>query len=333
MSFQNIFANGVLVDVDVHMWTGQRQLTPEDLGIKSEKLSKAFKLGKKALVPPEVIAKFRNIDYRARDLLIRNSFSFEFGSARFVPKKMFVDFSEKMDELKKEFNDLVNDFVEKYESYRLQMRAHYTQAAHNAYERLSQLHGFDKTRDEFINTFLDRVNSFYPDIESIRNKFSLEYVAFQMALPDLSQATIDDVAEEGAKVRMIEEAYQKMLTDRVHVYVDKLVAELRGKANTVLTTVASNLKAGKRFSKATMSMMKNMILEYRKMDIVGDSNFQHKLEEFEREFILPYDANKVRADKLLQERMHTALKSLINLGNDKEVIKQLAENYRNKVQL
>lgn len=333
MSFSNIFANGVLVDIDVHMWTGQKQLTPEDLGINSNNLSKAFKLGKKALVPPEVIGQFRHIDYKARQLLITNSFPFEFGNARFVPKKKFVEFSEKIEELQKEFNKLADEFIDKYPHYKIEMRKYYTQAAHSAYDRLSQIKGFDKTRDEFVNQFIARVDTFYPSQDKLREKFSLDYVAFQMALPDLSQATIDDIAEEGTKVKMIEQAYQKVLTDRVRGYVNKILDELRTKANDVLSLVAENIKNGKRFSEATISMLKNMISDYRKMDIIGDTSFQAKLDSFERDYLIPNDAKKVREDQALRQKIYEQVKILLEHANDKAVIESLAQNYRQKINL
>src|SRR5512136_339860 len=92
MSIKNIFANGVLVDINIRAWTGEKQLTADDLGINPDSLPSSFKLGRKCLIPPRIIEKFKNLDYRSRKELIRKSFEFPFGNARFLPKKSFEEF-------------------------------------------------------------------------------------------------------------------------------------------------------------------------------------------------------------------------------------------------
>jgi hypothetical protein len=62
MSIKNIFTNGILVDVNISGWTGEKQLTAEDLGIEKNKIPASFKLGKKALVPRVVLDKFTPYD-------------------------------------------------------------------------------------------------------------------------------------------------------------------------------------------------------------------------------------------------------------------------------
>ena len=97
MSFESVFTHGNLVDINVSAWTAERRLQKEDLGIEDEEISEAFTLGRKKLVPPDVIATFRHLDYRARHTLYKYSFPFEFGATRFVPKKAFIKFAEEME--------------------------------------------------------------------------------------------------------------------------------------------------------------------------------------------------------------------------------------------
>lgn len=62
----NIFRDGVLVTVNVSFWSGAKMLTAEDLGLNDNEIVDAFSLGRKMLVPKDIIRKFRAIDCRAR---------------------------------------------------------------------------------------------------------------------------------------------------------------------------------------------------------------------------------------------------------------------------
>jgi hypothetical protein len=83
---QNIYTDGVLTDVNVRYWTAAILLNAEDMGLKKADIVEAFKLGKKLLIPAEVIHEFRAIEGRARRVVEKNSFQFPIGNARFVPR-------------------------------------------------------------------------------------------------------------------------------------------------------------------------------------------------------------------------------------------------------
>jgi len=334
MSFQNIFTDGVLVDLDIRKWTGERSLQPEDLGLKKEQLPKTFRLGQKSLIPKEVIHNFTHIDYLARKLLTDMSFPFAFGNARFVPKKIFKEFVDELNKLSVHFQAQVTDLCDNYEKYKLEVRPDYVKAAHSAFARFSKFdEDFESDKDEFINAFLDRVDNFYPPVETLSRRFSLNYVVFQMAMPDLSQAGIEDVVSDAAKADLIKTTYQSALYDKVQDYVGTMVQELRDKASAVLTLVHNNIRDGKRISKATLNMIKNMVADYEKMNVVGDSNFYKKLEDFRKKFVDPYDAKHLRENNSIQKDMLVGLKDLVALATDKAAISAVAEAYKNKIQL
>jgi hypothetical protein len=334
MSFQNIFTDGVLVDLNIRKWTAERALQPEDLGLRKDQLPATFRLGQKSLVPPEVILNFNHIDYLARRLLTDMSFPFAFGNARFVPKKMFKKFTEEMEGLQVKFEGYIDDLILNYEKYKLSVRPEYVKAAHSAYERFSKFNkDFTQTKDSFINDFLERVSNFYPKVEDLRKKFSMSFVVFQMAMPDLSQASIDDVMSDASKSALIKATYQDALYERVNEYVDNLVKELRGKASTVLTTLNSNIKEGKRISEASLNMVKKMVEDYGRMDIVGDAYFYGMLCEFRNKYINPYSAKQMRDNPNLAKDMLPDLKELVAQANNSLGILAVSDAYRKKIQL
>ena len=129
----NIFKDGVLVDVNVCFWSGAKALTPDDLGLDPAKVTNAFKLGKKFLVPEEVIKSFRTIEGRARRVVEKNSFRFPIGNAYFVPRKKFAAVLDDLKMYQVQYNHLVDDLIENYDHYRQAMIPVYREAAETAF--------------------------------------------------------------------------------------------------------------------------------------------------------------------------------------------------------
>jgi hypothetical protein len=334
MSFQNIFTDGVLVDLNIRKWTAERALQPEDLGLRKDQLPATFHLGHKSLIPQEIIHSFTNIDYQARKLLTEMSFPFAFGNARFVPKKMFKEFTNELEKLQSKFLVMVEDLITNYEKYKLEVRPDYLKAAHSAYARFSKFNeDFEEDKNAFINAFLERVDSFYPDVTTLRNRFSINFVVFQMAMPDLSQAGIDDVVSEAGKAELIKSTYQEALYEKVQEYVGSLVGELRGKASTVLTLVRNNIRDGKKISEATLNMIKKMVDDYGRMDIIGDRIFYERLCSFRKKYIDPYNAKHLRSNTNLQKEMLPELIELVEIATNSTGIAAVADAYRQKIKL
>jgi hypothetical protein len=332
MQLDTVFTEGALVDIDISTGSFERRLQPEDLGLDPQKLSKAFKLGSKSLMPIEIISEFKHHDYKARSLLTQMSFSFPFGGARFIPKKTLVDFAERIESIIVAFNKSVTKLVDNYEKYKLQMRKHYVEAANEAYDRLTQMHGLQADKTEFINGFLERVDKFYPNVSDIPKKFNMDYQVFQVALPDLSQASYEDMATESQKVKMLEDAYRTKIYRKINEFVNSLVSELRSKAEKVLKCVEAGFDNNRKYTEATHRMLKDMIENYGSLNIVNDKGFQDELESYKTRF-LGNDAKTIRGNPDLRKQMLEALKSLTKRVLDQSEIQQLAEAYRTKIKV
>lgn len=334
MAFHNIFTDGILIDIDVSKWTAEKALQAEDLGIRKEQLPKTFRLGHKALIPMEKISEFCHLDYMVRKHLTDHSFPFAFGNARFVPKKRFMDFMEGFEKIKSSFEAAVKDLCDNYESYKLKVRPDYVKAAHEAYSRMKKFNkDFDEDKDKFINSFLERVDSFYPPAEDIRGKFSMIAVPHQMAMPDLSQATVDDVVSDSNKAELIKSTYQSALYDKIQSYVDDIVGDLRTRAEKVLSILRNNIKQGKRITTASLNTIKKLVEEYENMNIIGDNKFYNELVSFRTRRIDPFTAKQVMASKKLQKEIVEELNGLLSKACNNAEIAAVADAYKKKIQL
>jgi archaellum component FlaC len=356
MSIKNIFSNGVLIDVNISAWTGEKQLTADDLGIDPEKLPASFKLGKKSLIPTATIQKFRHLDYLARKTLENKSYKFPFGSARFIPKKIFDEFNTEFETLKNNYMALVSDLVTNYDSYKRQMRTEFISAAKEAYERLTKLNNIEDqilcipriekdangkdvtvmkevTQDQYINEFLERIERCYPKVESLSRRFSMDFVAFQMELPDLTEATIDDVAEEHEKINLLQEAFQKKMRKEMESYAENIVRENRDRANDIIQTMTANIKNKKRFTETTYNMVLNMINTFISLNITDDIKLEQALMNFKIKYLDGFSSKQIRESTTMQIDMLKDLTQINTIIQDASEIQALAESYRTKIKM
>jgi hypothetical protein len=337
MSFQKIFTDGNLVDVDVSIWTAMRKLTPEDLGLNENDFSNTISLGSKKLIPAEAITKLKRYESRTRNMLIDYSFPFAFGGARFIPKKKFLQFAQKMELLIQDFNLEADNLVKHYASYKIHMRQEYTELATRAYKRKFKLDRKSiegrgrKSLNVFIDNFLSRIEECYPHEDDIRSKFRISYTVYKVDLPDLSQAKMDDIIEEDEKYKIMEEVYRENLQRQVNDFVKDTTYRLRGRAEKVLTRLHKILTTDGKISEATMTSIRNMVDDYACMNFVEDDDFTALLQRFQEKWIDPYTAKKILTDKNLKKRIVIHLDTLIKHVNDKAKINWLIQKYQRKI--
>ena len=334
MSIKNIFANGILVDICICAWTAEKQLTAEDLGINPEKLPRSFKLGKKALIPPQIIAKFKHMDYVGRHLLNTLSFPFPFGNARFLPKKLFTKFNDEFDQLKLEWDAAVVDLVQNYATYKRDMQADFISAAKEAYERIQKIQGACSIpQDEFINQFLSRVEKLYPRPDTIFNRFDISFSVYQMEIPDLTEATISDIAEENDKIRLLQETFQKKMIKEMESYAEKLVKENRDRVTVALECLKEALDGKKKYTDKTAHVIENMVNDFLNLDIVDDTRLKKALIAFKAKWIDGNTSAIIRNKTALQKEMLNELTIISNIIMDAAEIKALADGYREKIKI
>jgi hypothetical protein len=333
MSISNAFTLGVMIDIYIGAWTAEKQLTAEDLGIPKDRIPKSFKLGSKPLIPPENIAKFKQLDGLARRLLDSMSFPFVFGNARFMPKKNIVEFDAKFQAIKADYEKLVDDLTLNFDKYKFAMRTDFIAAAKSAHERLCQIVGFTTPLDQYVNEFIARIEKQYPKTDDIRGKYSMTYTAFQMELPDLAEASIDDVSEEGQKIRLLQEAYQKKMRKQMEDYAETLVKSNRDQAKKVIDTLSASLAKGGRFTSATYDMIENMVSKFMRLNITNDVLLETSLVAFKNKFLDNNTAEQIRKNKNIQKEMLADLIVLNKIIEDVGQISALTKAYQDKIKV
>jgi hypothetical protein len=329
---QEVFRKGCLIDLDVGVWPAERKLQPEDLGLSKGEVPDTFSLGHKRLIPAEATSKIRRVENLGRITVTRYSFPFPFGGARFVPRTQLQECTDQLDGIISTFNAVADSIVADYDKHRLSMRAEFTQAAHAAFHRRMLLCGnMDVGEDEYVNEFLKRIDSVYPSAVDLRRKYHMEYVVFQVELPDLTRATYADIVEDAAKIDLMRRAYEQSIRQRVESFAETVVVNMREGANDVLGRAIKTMKFGKRPTKYTVDMVRKMINRYGGMDLVGDTEFKGRLLDFKARVLDVYKDADIVSDKELRDKVVTELEALQVMASDSAAIRQLVGVYRKEL--
>jgi hypothetical protein len=273
-----------------------------------------------------------------------------------VPKRAFEDFNTEFEALKSGYMSFVQDLVINYDTYKREMRTDFIAAAKEAYERPTKLHDVEDqvlclprttkgpdgedvtvsveiTLDQYINEFLDRIEKCYPNQSTIASKFSMDFVAFQMELPDLTEATIDDVAEENQKIMLLQDAFQKKMRKEMEQYAEKIVKENRDRANKVIQALTTNIQKKTRFTETTFNMILNMIETFISLNIVDDFLLEEALKNFKDKYLVKMNAKQIRQSAPTQLAMLEDLTQINAIIQNASEIQALAEAYKAKINM
>ena len=335
---QNIFKDGVLVDVNVCFWSGAKALTPDDLGLDPSKVADAFKLGKKFLVPEKVVAAFRTIEGRARRVVEKNSFRFPIGNAYFVPRKKFASVLSQLREHQAKYVALVEDLVENYDTYRQEMTPVYREAAETAFltmqpEGVQTFNIDDREADKanYVSQFLARIEKFYPTAASLRNRYSLDWSLYEVAMPKMSRGEGDQIAEDEETREAMGKEYREQFTKKVSTFFDDVVKTLRGETMELCNRIVSNIKDGKVVKGRTLDSLRNFIDKFGEMNFVGDVKVEEQLETLRKEFLNTHTTEEISEQGDLQEELKRRLGVVMDTASDVSDINSITGEYQRKV--
>ena len=347
----SIFHDGVLCDVHVSYWSGAKHLTAEDLGLTQEEVSKAFKLGTKELIPDTVMHAFRLIESRARQAVITNSFPFPIGHAQFLPKSRAEKVFTELEAYKAEYDQLVEDLIANYQTYKDTMRPIYREAAETAFINqvpagVSEfsIEGREADKDRYVQNFLARIEAHYPAAETLRSRFSLTWDVYTISL-DAEKTTESHLLHQAAreeaqqtlnlqtqvKHQLDIEGYKEQTTQRIGGFVNEVVTTLRQQTMKLCDTIAQNIKDGMVITGRTTNRLKEYIDKFQDMNFVGDSVVEEQLQTFKKEFLDIFPTDQLREDPELQEELGRRLTLISKAAAETVDVSDITGQYTRRV--
>jgi hypothetical protein len=334
-NLSKIFKDGVLMQVHVSFWSGARILKPEDLGLRPDQIAETYKLGRKFLIPESVIAEFRHIEGKARNLVDKYSHPFPFGNARFVTWRAYKKVAEQLKELKEQYMVLAEKLVVNYDKYRAEVLPIYQEAAEKAWLTSQppliegSLEGFDQAKQEYTQKFLDRIGSYYPQVQTLRAKFSLIWNEYEIAAPEMRELDEGSRAEREQIIRDARSAMQ----NKIEGFVTDVVKVLRSETAEICGRIANAVKEGKVIKSTTVDSLRNFIERFKDMNFVGDETISAQLDAVQKELLDAHPAKSFIDNQELREELGRKLTVIAEEATKvtEQDINSVTGDYRRKV--
>jgi len=302
MSLERLFADGVLIDLDIRRWSGQKKLVPVDLDLKEEEVPDIFSLGRKYLVPKSVINYFAALEQRARRLLDQNSFAFPIGSTRYVPKNNVLELLQALDQMKEEFYREVDAFINDYDVLREKMKKDYP---------------------KYTNSLLP----YYPSPAEVRSKFSFNYVIYNISAPaELAEVSKEELLAQ----RQAFERYKQELDRQVDDFLREVVVQLRAEAAELCAKMADKISKGEVISAKTLKSFYDLTEKYKQMNFVGDTKVEKMLSEFQKKYLTSY--SKEASEDYL-EQFKGALQNIVKAASNTSDINRVTGGYKRRIKV
>lgn len=257
-NIDRIFTDGVLIDLDIGYWSGQKRLRPEDLELSE--VPEIYSLGKKYLVFKEVINRFRRLEKRARRYVDMHSFAFPVGSTRFVPRRAAIELLPKLDEMKDEFYREVDNFVANYDVVRQE-----TLKTYSAYRK--------------------HLEPYYPSAAEVRAKFHFDYHLYTISAPSIDRVSSVELAAEEEVYRKYVREYDEKLRREFDGFIDSVVKQLRARAADLCSRIAAKVRNGEVVTKQSYDALRRLVDEYSLLNFVGDREVEARLQEIKKRFL------------------------------------------------
>lgn len=309
--YDKLFQDGVLMQVHISVWGMTTKLNKDDLGLKE--VPDIYELGKKKLIGADRLAKFKNAEGKARRYLYRNSHPFPVGEAHFVPRKTLPTVLIEVQKLKKDFMELVDDFVTNYEKYKTEV--------------------LDKHKDK-----ADLLKPCYPPVNEVRGKFGFELSLFEFSMPrEMSEIDIQDlIAREDAKEE-VREQIREQLRDQyersmrqLERFTEDAAKSLRENLVTVCQEIVDKINRNELVSKANLNTVREEIEHFRALNFLNDADVEKEIVRLEESM---NGKRNFKDDAEALAVFNQSLTSVIEKASNVSDLAALQGNYFRKINL
>ena len=306
---------GVLVQLHIRYWRPYAKLRLADLGL--EEVNGATKgyiqLGRKKLLPPELIARIETVERRARTALRNNSLKCFWGS--FIPTTAWKKWRELSDKLRTRFYEVRDEIVAALPESKETLREIYSEMAKDAYKR-SKLDAEVEVPNDFVERFVAACLSRIPSDEQIRAAFRYDEVYNYIPLPSQVRAHVEGLIEDDMRRQIAEQ----MHTEKKEM-LDGFLAEVSSGLRNMIVKVAESVKAsieqndGKLVPRST-SDIKRLLEKLDRLNFYDDTSIQSMVADIRAEVDKPLKERDVPSiQKVLDEVLKTSQKQISEIAS------------------
>lgn len=291
---------GVLINVTVRYWRATKKLKPQDLGLNPDSVTdRLILLGHKKLLPKEALQAFSLIEGRAHGIVESNTFPFLGGLGHYLPNAKLVEITEKLDQLKKEFQNATSEFLANYGRLRAEAREEWERAAAHLSTNPEQL--------------LAAIETAFPGIEALEQRFGFETRLFQVRAPEAMQTQIVTQAQQLQIIearRAVASNASDTMKQELNQFLSDCVASLRQQTADLCSEMLSSIRESKTgVHQKTLNRLVRFIDQFKQLNFVGDRQMEEQLDQVRSEF-LSQTAQDYRDNRYAREQLEEGLTQL-----------------------
>ena len=268
---------GVLLKLDVTIWTGSAALSAPDLGLDPASIAAHYTLGRKRLVPKHALDPVASVVRQARYALDSLSHPLPDGS-RFVLETTAPEVEAQLRRGQARFEAVVTAFLEAYPVHRAEMAAEWEAAAAAAWRTA----GRPGDEAAFIEAFLARVAAATPTPAELRRKFDFFWWTYTLRLNGTERVELAGVADAERARRGRNTAYRTEAEARIGAALERSLAGFRAQVADACTAVLAHIQSGRPLREGTVERLRRTIRRFRALNFVDDDALAGELAAFER---------------------------------------------------
>jgi hypothetical protein len=297
---------GVLVNVSVRYWRGQKKLKPEDIGLRSDNLSdRLISLGHKRLLPKDALAELALVEGRAHALIETNTFPFLNGLGHFLPNGRLDEVTDKLNILEREFWQAKQKFLQEYSTLRANASQEWRRMAEKLVEDPSRL--------------VAAIEAAFPLVRNMDKFFSFSVHVFQIALPESLHVDLITLADQRevveARQRAAQEAGMKIRRD-TEIFVADCVAALREQTASLCEEMLRSINQSETgVHQKTLNRLVRFIDHFKQMNFANDQAMEQELDQVRKE-LLSKTAEEYRDSSVARQRLVNGLSLLANKAGE-----------------
>jgi hypothetical protein len=299
-------ATGILLKLDVTVWTGSAALSAPDLGLDPGTIAAHYTLGRKRLVPKVALDPIATIVRQARYALDGLSHALPDGS-RFVLEAATPEVEAQLIRARDRFREAVSVFLGAYPRWRAEMRPQWDGAARAAW----QTAGEPGDVAAFVTAFLARVESAYPTAGELQRRFDFFWWTYTLQVAGTERVELGGVADAERARRAADAAYRAEVEARVVSALERSLAGFRAQIAEACQTVLGHIASGRPVRDGTLERLRRTIRRFRALNFVEDDVLESQLAAFERACLEGLDAAAVSQAPDLRATLAAGLEAVV----------------------
>ncbi len=311
----SMMERGVLVRLRIQYWRPYAKLRLADLGLDevNGNTKGYIQLGRKKLLPPDLIAKVETVERRARTALRENSLRCFWGS--FIPTTAWSKWRELSDKLEARFYEVRDEIIEALPASKETLHEIYSEMAAEAYRR-SKLDANVEVPLDFIERFVNACLSRIPSAEQIRAAYRYNEVYNYIPLPSQVKAHVEGLIEDDMRRQIAAQMHEEK-----KAMMDGFMSEVSAGLRNMIVKVAESVKAsieqndGKLIPRST-SDIKRLLEKLDRLNFYDDTAIQGMVADIRAEVDKPLKERDVPSiRKVLDEVLTTSQKQISEIAS------------------